>query len=276
MPLRHPADRRSIACVTLQAGLLALAWASGGHAALLAVSAVLAVSVTTIAHNHAHVPLWHGRVANRITDVALSAMMGVPMLVFPASHVAMHHRHLRSGRDRTLPARFGPDNHLAGFLAHPFRVLPVVIPDIVRHVRRRLHRCPADRPWIAAQCVAVIGPGAVLGAIDPTLWTSTVLIPQLAGIHMLLGANYLQHAGARPLDPAAHSRSFVGAVNRLWFNIGLHHAHHEHPQAHWSALPALHRAAAPGMDPAMIERSLVTYMLRTLALRPLRHRGAAR
>src|SRR5256885_16702539 len=37
-------------------------------------------------------------------------------------------------------------------------------------------------------------------------------------------------------SPLNYARNFEGWVNPLLFNIGLHTAHHERPQAHWSEL----------------------------------------
>ena len=69
---------------------------------------------------------------------------------------------------------------------------------------------------------------------------------------------------------------FTGAVNWLYFNIGLHTAHHEHPREHWSHMPALHRALRARVDPALEERSFALYLLRVMALGALLPRWRSR
>ena len=58
-----------------------------------------------------------------------------------------------------------------------------------------------------------------------------------------------------------YARNFEGLVNPLLFNIGLHTAHHEHPQAHWSELTRLHaRHYRHRVHPALNEGGLLPYM----------------
>ena len=59
------------------------------------------------------------------------------------------------------------------------------------------------------------------------------------------------------LPPEGQSLVLAGAlisiaVNPLLFNIGLHTAHHEHPRAHWSQLPALHGQLRDRLDDLMV------------------------
>jgi beta-carotene hydroxylase len=270
MLLRHRADRLSIAyflayvALVVADGLLA----PGGLWFITILCAILAVGLTNIAHHHAHRAMWLDRRGNRATDIVLSAVMGVPMFVFPASHIRTHHRGLTRGTDTTHPSRFGDDNHFLGMLAHPFRVLPIVGPDLATYVARGIRR-PSTRALIIAQLVAPIALAAVLVAFDPYRWAMTVLIPQLVGIHVLLAANYFQHAHTDPTAPFTHSRSFLGTVNRVWFNIGYHAAHHQWPRAHWSELPECHARLASSIPSQMVEQHFLAYIWRTLIVLPL-------
>ncbi|MEO7404348.1 MAG: fatty acid desaturase, partial [Burkholderiales bacterium] len=184
MLLRHPADRLSIAYVLVHVGLTA--W---GAWPLVFLSAILAVGVTNIAHHHAHRAMWGHRLANRATDVVLSALMGIPIFVFPASHIRMHHRRITEGRDATHPSRFGSENHFVGLLAHPFRVLPAVLPDLIEFVRQRARGGLRGVLPLALQIAAPIGLAVALATINRDWWWHSVLIPQLIGVHVLLAAN---------------------------------------------------------------------------------------
>ena len=105
-----------------------------------------------------------------------------------------------------------------------------------------------------------------------------IIVPQLHGLHWLLATNYLQHAHAdgRPLTrgqrldsatPLNYARNFEGWVNPLLFNIGLHTAHHERPQAHWSELTRLHSEHyRQRVAPALNEGGLLPYMARVFVL----------
>ena len=70
--------------------------------------------------------------------------------------------------------------------------------------------------------------------------------------------------GERRFD---YARNFEGLLNPLFFNIGLHTAHHENPHAHWSELQQLHaRHYRDRVHPALNEGGLVPYMLRVYVL----------
>lgn len=270
MRLRHRADRLAIAYFSAYIALVIAngQLASGGLWVVTFASAILAIGLTNIAHHHAHRSMWRHRSANRATDIVLSAVIGVPMFVFPASHIRTHHRGLTRGTDTTHPSRLGTDNHFLGMLAHPLRVLPIVGPDLATFIARGIRR-PSTRALVIAQIAAPIALAAVLVAIDPYRWAMTVLIPQLIGIHVLLAANYFQHAHTEPTAPFTHSRSFTGAVNYVWFNIGYHAAHHEWPRAHWSELPALHARLAPSIPAHLMEPRFLAYVWRTLIVLPI-------
>jgi fatty acid desaturase len=95
-------------------------------------------------------------------------------------------------------------------------------------------------------------------------------------MHSLLGANYFQHAHADGRSRWNYARNFTGAVNWLYFNIGLHTAHHEHPREHWSRMPALHRTLRLRVDPCLEERSFVLYVLRVMVIGALSARFRSR
>lgn len=274
--MHHPADRLTIVYFALHVALALANWALGGLASLAAVSAVLAVGVSNIAHNHAHRPIWRARVLNRLTDVALSAAMGVPAFVFRASHIAVHHRGLARGTDRTHPARFGPGNHVVGLIAHPFAVLRVVVPDILSWCAGVARRSRRAGVHFAAQAIAAAAVPLIAWKDGSTGALVAWLVPQWIGVHVLLAANYLQHAGTAGGAAIGHSRSFLGWVNPVWFNIGYHAAHHRAPRLHWSLLPALHARLAPELPTLLIEPSLHGYVWRRLALAPLLERARAR
>ena len=208
------------------------------------------------------------------TDFWLTLLQGHPTFVFWPAHVANHHRHRHGPQDAARTYRFGGDtNHLLGYLLHPLQAVARALSDVrglagpaaaplagrvallhgaVRAVARQLGRAARAR---LAEGAAVRDPAAAAR-------------PALAAGHQLPAACACGRTAApgeaRSLD---YARNFEGLVNPLLFNIGLHTAHHEHPQAHWSALARLHREHYRArVDPALNERGLVPYMARVFVL----------
>src|SRR5690606_34231464 len=102
------------------------------------------------------------------------------------------------------------------------------------------------------------------------VWGFTLGLPALFALWTVMLFNYEQHVHTDPWSKRNHSRTFVGGLtNFLLFNNGLHTAHHEKADLHWSELAAVHAQFAAEIDPALIERSLFWYWFRQYFLAPL-------
>ncbi|MGE8317404.1 MAG: fatty acid desaturase [Comamonas sp.] len=280
--LRSWRDLQSLAYLAALPLLVAWQWRHGGNLGLYALTLFLTLGIGVIHHNHTHLRMWqgrHSRFANRATDYLLTLLQGHPTFVFWPAHVANHHRHRHGPLDAARTYRFGGDhNHLAGYLVHPLQAAWVLYPLFLRWLAELRQRQPGAFWYCMGQYALWLGSWGALLALDWQKALLLVIIPQLHGLHWLLATNYLQHAHAdgRPLTRAArhtagtvlnYSRNFEGLVNPLLFNIGLHTAHHEHPQAHWSELTRLHRERyRHRVDPRLNERGLAPYMLRVFVL----------
>lgn len=261
--LSHRADRRTLLYMAAATGVVIAQWtADAFHPVLFAASLVLAFAVSVMHHNHQHLPIWRFAWLNHLTDFWFTLFQGHPGFAFGPAHVGDHHAHLNSERDTTRTWRWHDGNSLLGFIAHPVHFAYAVGPLLSRHVAQ-LWRADRRRMGLVALHYAVLA-----GAVGVALWADWaravlfVVIPQAVSLFFLLGANYLQHAHADDHSRWNHSRNFLGWVNPLFFNVGLHTAHHEYGDAHWSELPALHARIAPRLDPRLVERGLITYMLR--------------
>lgn len=260
IPLRHPRDLQSLAYLIAQPSLAAWQWRTGFSPWLFATMLLLAVGISVIHHNHAHLPLWRTRWRNRATDLWITLVQGHPTWVFVPAHNANHHRHQHGPRDITRTYRFGGDhNTLTGYLLHPLQAIAVLYPALFAWYRTRP---PRLRRWFALQHIVWLTSWAVLLTIDARKTLLFVIAPQLIGLHWLLAANYLQHAHTDPASRWNRARNFGGIINPLWFNIGYHTAHHETPRAHWSALPTTHATIAHRIDPRLLEPSLPAYLWR--------------
>lgn len=266
--LRHARDLQSLAYLVLVPALALWQWRHGFDAVLYAAMLLLWIGIGVIHHHHAHLPMWRARRLNRATDLWLAVLQGHPTYAFAATHNANHHRHRHGPGDwaRTYRFRGGDTNHALGYLLHPFQAAAALYPHFLAHlVRLRRHR-PGVWRWALLQYVLVAAAWLVALAVDWHGALLYVLLPQLVALHSLLGANYFQHAHADGRSRWNYARNFTGAVNWLYFNIGLHTAHHEHPRAHWSRMPALHATLRARVHPALEERSFVRYLLRVMVL----------
>ncbi|WP_249729173.1 fatty acid desaturase [Acidovorax sp. CCYZU-2555] len=279
--LRHRRDWQSVAYMLALPLLVAWQWTQGFHWLLYGLTLFLTLGTGVIHHNHTHLRMWRGRRANRFTDYWLTLLQGHPTFVFWPAHVGNHHRFRHGPRDiaRTYRPEFGGDtNHLWGYLIHPLQAGVVLYPLFLRWLQRLRRHSPGAFRYCMGQYALWLGSWALLLALDWKKALLFVIVPQLHGLHWLLATNYLQHAHAdgRPLtraqrqtpgQPLNYARNFEGWVNPLLFNIGLHTAHHEHPQAHWSQLTRLHADHyRQRVDPALNEGGLLPYMGRVFVL----------
>lgn len=279
--LRHWRDLQSLAYMVALPLLAWWQWQHGWVWWLYGLQLFLTLGIGVIHHNHTHLRMWHGRWANRVTDYALTLLQGHPTFVFWPAHVGNHHRFRHGPQDvaRTYRPEFGGDtNHLWGYLIHPVQAVCVLYPLFLRWLGGLRHTSPGAFRYCVGQYALWLSSWAALLVLDWQKALLLVIVPQLHGLHWLLATNYLQHAHAdgRPLsrsqriDPAVslnYARNFEGWVNPLLFNIGLHTAHHEHPQAHWSQLTQLHaQHYRHRVTPALNEAGLLSYMGRVFVL----------
>ncbi len=266
--LRHARDVQSVAYLLAVPALAGWQWHRGLHAVLYGAMLLMWIGIGVIHHHHAHRPMWRARRANRATDLALALLQGHPTYAFAATHHANHHRHRHGPGDWARTYRFagGDTNHALGYLLHPLQAACALYPHFLAHLARMRRHRPGVWRWAILQYVLVGVLWIALLATDARKTLLFVLLPQLVALHALLGANYLQHAHADGRSRWHYARNFTGALNWLYFNIGLHTAHHEHPRAHWSRMPALHAALRERVHPALEERSFVAYVVRVMLL----------
>lgn len=281
--MRNWRDWQSIIYLLVLPLLVLWQWQQGFSWPLYLLELFLTLGVGVIHHNHTHLRIWISRRLNRFTDLWITLLQGHPTFVFYPSHIANHHRHQHGERDITRTYRFntpgarGDTNHLLGYVLHPLQAISVLYPEFIAYLKRRYKFQRAYFYYCVLQYLLIMGLWLVLAIIDWEKWLVLVLIPQLHGLHWLLATNYLQHAHADGSGKNLHfARNFYGLLNPLLFNIGLHTAHHQHPRAHWSQLPELHQGYVAQVHPALHEKSLLRYMLRTYLLALLYPRWRSR
>ena len=262
-------DLQSLAYVLLYVALIALQWVYGFSWLMYGGVLFFAIGLQVIHHNHIHLGIWKNKTANNITSFVISILTAVPSAMMYGGHLKNHHVHQHGPEDVTRTYRFGGDhNHLWGYILHPFQAFAVLIPrffcDFLNEWPRRT-RFARDLLWQVCWIGVVWG---VLLVLDWQKFLLLVLVPQAFGLHWLLGANYLQHAHCDDASEVNYARNFTGAVNRFWFNIGFHTAHHDFPRAHWSTLRQVHAQQCRATAPALCCTSFLRYVLQVFILSP--------
>ena len=270
--LRNCRDIQSLTYLVAQPALVAYVWLHGLQSVLswlcFFLTLMLSLGVSVIHHNHCHLRMWHNKYLNRYTDFYLSILQGHPTFVFYPSHNANHHRYHHGVKDvaRTYQFKAGDTNHLWGYLTHPFQACWVLYPLFIRWLVRLRRNHPRVFYYYMMQYIAVFAVDGVLIYINATHFLYFVLLVQLHGLHWLLATNYLQHAHADGGSRINFARNFEGWVNPVYFNIGLHTAHHKHGRLHWSKLPERHLIYRPHIHSKMLAGPLLAYMFRTYFL----------
>jgi fatty acid desaturase len=225
-----------------------------------------AVAVSVIAHNHNHLPLWHSRFLNILTDYWITLFYGFPAFAWIPTHNSNHHKFNNRAGDYTITYRFSEENNLLTLVSYP-SISGYYQQRPIREYLRHLWTTKRGKFLLAASQYAVI---AVFYGVALFLdWKKAVLfivIPNQVSLFAVLIFNYVQHVHADEESRWNHSRNFVGLLNTLLFNNGYHTIHHEHPGIHWSETPAGHAEIAHHIDPVLIERSFWWYIVRSYFL----------
>ena len=272
--LRHRSDLRTLLFIASYFITLTFLWLHppahwwGGAVGVVVLSSIAWFNAV-ITHNVVHYPLWHSRIFNRVTQVALSLTYGFPVSDYLPGHNLSHHRYTQTRRDvmRTTKVQF--HFNLLNALTFFFFVAFDVAAANGKYARFAggQWRAWSRQRWLEAAVTWSVK--LVLFYIDWKKAFLFVLIPHLWAVWSITTVNYLQHDGCDADHPYNHSRNFVGRIfNWFHFNAGYHGIHHSQPGLHWSHLPQMHaQQLAPYIHPALEQRSLVVYLWRTF-IRP--------
>ena len=257
--LRRRADRRALVFLAVTSSLYVIHWLAGASAHwLLIPSAVLAVSICAIKHNHIHGSMFRSPALNRSLNVWLACLTGTSTTGIRMAHNQRHHRHNQSPEDHVRCSLVWRQSAFVAFIGF----CPLVIAETWRHARQdtvRIHAKSVSlhRLRMAEQAaIWILICAGLLLDWRQFLWVFPV--PWLFGQWFMITINLLQHDGLGADDPLLGSRNVVGTwCNWLFFNNGYHTAHHLHPALHWTLLPAYHRQhIGPHLPPELESRSL--------------------
>jgi fatty acid desaturase len=228
------------------------------------------------AHNHNHCPTFRNRVANGVFAAWVSVFYGYPIFAWIPTHNLNHHKFLNREGDATITWRYSKRNTWLVASTYFFvsatwqRALIKAFTEGARTSSSRLGR----QIMVQTLCfriahgalfgIAVLLHGWRLGTI---VYAGTLGASVAAGLWGMMFMNFIQHVHCDPWSEHNHSRNFVSRLgNFLVFNNGFHTAHHEHPGAHWSRLPALHAGISHEIHPDLCQPSVFGFCMRSYAL----------
>ena len=271
MLLRYKEDWKTIVFLIITTGLLPLNWLQPEANWLLVLFAcVMAVSVTTIVHNHNHLRIWNNKWLNFATDYWLTLFYGFPVFAWIPTHNKNHHKFNNREGDYTITWRFWEANNLGTLLSYPtissyFQQTPI------RDFLKKAYSVRKSRFFYYISQYVVLGVFiAVALVVDWKKALLYIVLPQQVALFSVLAFNYLQHVHADEESEWNHSRNMLSPVmNALLFNNGYHTVHHISPGYHWSRLPEEHAKIHDKVDPRLYEYSFWWFLIRSYILAPV-------
>lgn len=271
--LRHKADVRSIVFIALTAASLIVLWKYGSEMTtpvwILTYTAqlLMAVIISTIVHNHQHLPMWRTKWLNVLTDNLLTVFYGFPVFAWIPTHNSNHHVHINKEPDYTKTYMASEKNNLITLLTYPSlsgymqqKAVWTYLVGLWSQHRRKFY-------FHLVQVVVLVT--WIVGALflDWRKALLYVIIPQQVSLFVVLIFNYIQHIHTDEESEYNNSRNMTGRLlNFLLLNNGLHTAHHTSPGLHWSKLRDKHNELAPKIDPSLNENNFAWYLLRVYIL----------
>jgi beta-carotene hydroxylase len=265
--LRYKADTQSIIYMAIATALLIIQWNLASlNPFLYTWCLFMAVSVAVMAHNHNHLPIWKNNSMNMLTDWWLTCFYGFPVWAWIPTHNKNHHTLNNKEGDYTITYRVSERNNLLTLLTYPAVsvyyqqiVLKAYLKEVKAKSMKKYYLCYAQ----IAVLLVFIGVGLLLDWRKALLY---IIIPQQVSGFSVLIFNYVQHVHADEESDINHSRNFLGLINVLLMNNGLHTAHHDKAGVHWSKIPAEHKKIEHLIDPSLIEKSFWWYIIRVYFL----------
>ncbi len=268
--LRYKEDIRTLIFLAIAGGLIVINWMQPEFNVWLFLwSCLMAVSVTTIVHNHNHIRIWENKWLNYATDYYLTLLYGFPVFAWIPTHNKNHHKYNNREGDYTITYRISERNNLLTLLTYPTISTIFQQKPIFDYLKTMWKRRKSRFFYSISQYVVLAA--FVFGALllDWKKALLYVVIPQQVGLFSVLAFNYLQHVGTDEESEWAHSRDMNSPIfNAFLFNNGLHTVHHDHPGLHWSQAPEEHAKIEHNLDPRLVETSFFWFIFRQYFLAP--------
>ncbi len=223
-----------------------LAWLATGKLVFLLPMIVALRWTALVQHNHSHLTMFRRPWANRVLELSLGPVTGMPMELYREAHTRTHHAFVGTARDWTQPTEVVDGK---ADLTRPLsrgRNVCVFVPRAGVLGWAAIRRDPRQTRRLAAESAAMATLVALPLLIGAPLRLVPVALLWIVVAVVSADANRKHHDGYltadEPTDYANDSSTPLHTT--LGFNIGYHTAHHRRPNAHWSKLADLSATAA--------------------------------
>ncbi len=225
-----------------------LAWDGMSWPARFAGAVAYALSIgwneDSVSHNFIHNPFFKSKLANRITEFALTLENGIPQTMYAYVHM-LHH----AGNSDYPDAEGRTRDPISVYLHGADRRAEPPIPYVFMQFWRD------DGPFTVARQIGAKRPDearralhefwfmvAVFAAALVLKWQFVLFLAPFYYLGQCFTAliAYYEHMGANPEEPLATGVStYEPMYNFVFLNNGFHAEHHHRPKQHWSRMREL-------------------------------------
>lgn len=200
-----------------------------------------------VLHQHVHYPMTRSRPWNLLLDLLLSCVTGMSAYSWRQHHLLHHHR----GDDR-WGKHFAWEwrRHSAGgALSYSLRQAMIIFfKPLIEAFTKGVMRHQQEPIDFRASFIQQVGILAIMVLV--TAKTPEFYIPYYCLVYIFTTiADYDTHAGCDEGHWGAANNTLSPSYNWVRNNFGFHTAHHIHPDAHWTELPAFHDQIAAHILP---------------------------
>lgn len=251
--IAHPADWPNVARALAAPFLLFAPFVVdlfAGYEVVYAVVTFLLIGKTNyLLHLHIHRPFSRKPMLNLVLDLSMGAVTGMVSSNWRIQHLYGHHRgiDLPYRGDRGILENYSSSRAIFFSAVSLWETFHAPIIESFQKGLLNDIKTPIRYRWAFCEQMLLLLFVAVLLGWQPRL-VLIYLLPWYLVTHFVTRyVDYLNHYGCDESSENPHLR----ANNSLswWFNLtthnfGYHTAHHIRPGAHWTELPAIHRAIA--------------------------------
>lgn len=267
--LKYKADLKMLLYLAITTAVLYIQWTFGFNIFIFITSLYLAITVSIIAHNHNHLPMWKSGFMNHLTDYWITLFYGFPAFGWIPTHNRNHHKFNNKEGDYTITYRISEKNNLFTLLSYPSISAYYQQSPILNYLRllwstNKNHFALAIGQYLALGVFMLV---ALL--IDWQKAILYIIIPHQVSLFSVLVFNYIQHVHADEESDYNHSRNFVSKFSGfMLFNNGLHTVHHIRANTHWSELRAAHNKVKHLIEPHLNQSSVLGYLTKAYIIAP--------
>jgi beta-carotene hydroxylase len=193
------------------------------------------------AHAHGHQPIFHSDFFSNIFTTFLGILRGTPNHTGIIIHNVHHHGHLEvKEKDWTGTWILPKNRSFFTLFQYPY----LQYKNIKAHLNDKYlntHYSPKFVYEYKRDKRYILIFNIIFFLLSPYKFIFLIFIPRAISLFYLMNFNLLHHDNCEDSE-YKHSRNYTGKIiNFVSFNSGYQTVHHNHPEIHWSELPALHK-----------------------------------